>query len=110
VVPSPPNEEPIKTVSELDDDKDTVLTRIFNHSNLWYRIQTLGEPDVNMINHNPTLHHDINNDRDLHFRPILVGEGEEASISFMRDYWRSKYEEKTRLQIRKVRRSNRTET
>ena len=79
----PPNEESTKTVSELDDGKDTVLTRLFNHSNLWYRIQTLGEPYVNTINHNPTLHHDINNDRDLHFRPILVGEGEEASISFM---------------------------
>jgi len=35
---------------------------------------TLSELDVNKIVHNPKLHHDINFDPELHFRPNVDGE------------------------------------
>ncbi|APA13365.1 hypothetical protein SS1G_08048 [Sclerotinia sclerotiorum 1980 UF-70] len=48
---------------------------------------TLSELDVDKIEHNPKLRHDINFDPDLHFRPNLDGEKGRKKTQKANDFW-----------------------
>ncbi|KXJ86689.1 T-complex protein 11-domain-containing protein [Microdochium bolleyi] len=50
---------------------------------------TLSELDVGKIVHNPKLHHDINFDPELHFRPNLDGEKGHKKQARAQQFWQS---------------------
>ncbi|KAH7021189.1 putative camp-mediated signaling protein SOK1 [Microdochium trichocladiopsis] len=50
---------------------------------------TLSELDVHKIVHNPKLHHDINFDPELHFRPNLDGEKGQKKQARAQQFWQS---------------------
>ncbi|KAF2715990.1 Tcp11-domain-containing protein [Polychaeton citri CBS 116435] len=78
-------------IKELMDSDGLQIAYCYEHATKKPPItqESLAELDMNRIITNPKLRHDVNFDRELHFRPNLDGSKGRQKIKLADDFWRA---------------------
>lgn len=78
-----------RIITSMDQDEGERRARAFANANIDPPItrSSLSELDITSINTNSKLRHDVNFDRELHFRPNLDGAKGRAKRKAQADYW-----------------------